>query len=300
MKQQSRFSALSKWTSSLSIGLLAVCLLQGCSDKNNGAKMDLAAQAALNYRQGMDDLIDGNYTEAMNAFRKVAKAPRYVSWSALAKIRIGDSLYFSGKFQEASQQYEAFLLQHKGDPNEPYVQMSLARSYLEQIPSDMWILPPPYEREREALNRSRNELERFLEFYAQDRHHEEAKTLLTGVKDMQFAFLNYVADYYEKREEFGGVIVRCESALSSFPERAREAKMDLRLAKAYLNKDRIADALTLYQAHLAAGPMAEDEAMVREWVEKLTHILESKKSVDEGSEPKETVEDPALLPSGPN
>jgi len=142
------------------------------------------------------------------------------------------------------------------------------------------MLPPPYEREREALNRSRNELERFLEFYSQDRHHQEAKTLLGGVKDMQFAFLNYVTKYYETREEFGGVIVRCESALSSFPERAKAERMDLRLAKAYLNKDRIADALALYQAHLEAGPALEDEESVRGWVTQLTGILESKKEAE--------------------
>ena len=76
--------------------------------------------------------------------------------------------------------------------------------------------------------------------------------------------------------------------------------MDLRLAKAYLNKDRIADALALYEAHLAAGPTPEDEAMVRTWVENLTKILESKQETEKGTEGGEGAEEPDPSEPAPN
>ena len=258
----------------------------GCSNSKT-LNLSVAEEALMNYQEGMEDLADGDYTEAINSFRKVAKAPRYVRWSALAKLRIADSLFFSGKYAEAAQEYESFILQYQGDPNEAHAQFGLSKSYVEQIPSDMWILPPSYEREREALNRSRRELEVFIGRFVQDRRFVEASVMLEDVKDMQFSFLNYVAAYYEDREEPGGVIVRCEHALSVFPERAAQARMDLRLAKAYLAKDHISDALRVYRDHLDSGVSAGDEVEqeVKVWVQKLEGILASKKGKSPSAKP---------------
>ena len=113
---------------------------------------------------------------------------------------------------------------------------------------------------------------------------------------MQFAFLNYVAGYYENREEPGGVIVRCEHAMSAFPARALEAKMDLRLAKAYLAKDRISGALQLYKKHLKSGGSAgeDTEQEVARWVEELESILATK-AAETSSE--ELTEEPTALDS---
>jgi len=264
--------------------LVCVFILCGCSSTKT-LKLSVAEEARLNYQAGMEDLVDGDYTEAINSFRQVAKAPRYVRWSSLAKLRIADSLFFSGKYAEAAQEYEAFILQYQGDPNEAHAQLGLSRSFVEQIPSDMWVLPPSYERERESLNRSRRELETFIARFSQDRHFSDAFKMLESVKDMQFSFLNYVAGYYESRDEPGGVIVRCEHAMKVFPRRSMDAKMDLRLAKAYLAKDQISGALKLYKDHLKSGMSAgqETEKQVAGWVKKLESILAKKatKQVEE-------------------
>ena len=118
--------------------------------------------------------------------------------------------------------------------------------------------------------------------------------MLERVKDMQFAFLNYVAEYYESRQEPGGVIVRCEHAMNAFPARAMEAKMDLRLAKAYLAKDRISGALQLYRKHLASGGSAgeDTEQDVARWVEELESILATKSKESSSGE---AVEEPTAL-----
>lgn len=271
------FSTLknTRWRDAFGVSL-SLLLCAGCSTQNAFVQTDLAAEAGRNYRAGMDDLISGNYSEAITSFRKVAKAPRYVVWSPLAVLRIGDSLFFSEKYQEAASQYEAFLLQYQGDPNEAHAQFGMSRSYVEQIPSDMWMLPPPYERERDSLNRSRKELELYLERYPQDRHYGEAKEMLERVKDLQFSFIAYVASYYENREEYAGLIVRTEEALSSFPSRARAGNMDLRLARAYLDSDRIGDALRVYKSHLELAPNSPDKDIVDGWIQKLETILEEK------------------------
>lgn len=264
------------WT----LGVLLGVFLAGCSTTSTQVKKSVAQVAEEDYKAAMEDLLSGNYTEAMLTFQKVSKAPRYVRWSALAKLRIADSLFFSGKYLEAGQEYEGFILQHQGDPNEAHAQFGLAMCQIELIPSDMWLLPPPYEREREPLNRARVELETFLQRFSQDRRFDRAHRELKRVKDLQFEFVNYVAGYYESRGEPAAVIVRGEYALRAFPERSVAQKMDLRLAKAYLEKDRIRDALRLYEVHLQNGYSkgSATEREVEQWRKDLERIVAEKES----------------------
>ncbi len=52
--------------------------------------------------------------------------------------------------------------------------------------------------------------------------------------------------------------------------------MDLRLARAYLDSDRIGDALRVYKSHLELAPNSPDKDIVDGWIQKLETILEEK------------------------
>ena len=150
---------------------------------------------------------------------------------------------------------------------------------------DMWLLPPPLNG-RESRRTERELNETFLERFSQDRRFEDATKQLKRVKDLQFEFVDYVAEYYESRGEPSGVIVRGEYALRAFPERAVERKMDLRLAKAYLEKDRIRDALRLYSSHLENGYSkgTATEKDVERWRADLERIVSDKEAGENGME----------------
>ncbi len=285
---------LSKLSKTIIVLVMGVFLFggMGCASTGAGKQISLAKQAEKDYREGMEDLIGGNYTEAILAFERVAKAPRYIRWSSLAKLRIGDSLYFSGKHREAAQYYEDFIRQYRGDPNMAHAQFWLAKSHYARIPSDMWILPPPYERDRTALKESRRALEVFVAEYNRSRFYGEARSMLEQVMDLQYGFVSYVVGYYQRKEEPGAVVVRLENALSAFPTRSRENKVRLQLAKAYLERDRIRDGLNTYRIFLKMHPEAKEVSQVKEWVSELEAIVKTKADPEVGN-PQNTGDGPA-------
>jgi outer membrane protein assembly factor BamD (BamD/ComL family) len=61
-------------------------------------------------------------------------------------------------------------------------------AYFEQIPSDLFFLPPPYERDRAALDKARSELMIFVETIPRSRFLEDARQKLSRVIDLQFAY----------------------------------------------------------------------------------------------------------------
>ena len=101
MRREKRLFKQFRSGAGLWLGL--VMLVSGCSTTATSVTKTVAQVAEEDYKAAMGDLQAGNYTEAMLTFQKVSKAPRYVRWSALAKLRIADSLFFSGKYQEAGQ-----------------------------------------------------------------------------------------------------------------------------------------------------------------------------------------------------
>ena len=67
-----------------------------CGAKNVHLKTpDEIAKAS--YLQGMEELADGNYTEAILIFQKVRRSPGYLRYVALSQLRIGDALFLQEK-----------------------------------------------------------------------------------------------------------------------------------------------------------------------------------------------------------
>jgi outer membrane assembly lipoprotein YfiO len=181
----------------------------------------------------VSELSRGNYTEAIYLFREVARSPRYVTWSTLAKLRVGDSLFFQGRHAEAVVHYEGFLAQHKGDPNTAHARYMLAMAHVEQAATDGFLSPPSHERDRAPLQNARRELETFVARHPRSRYFPAVVEKLDWVIDQQFAFNEYVADYYASREHPRAVIARLENALAAFPRRSARLETYLRLGQAH-------------------------------------------------------------------
>jgi outer membrane protein assembly factor BamD len=257
--------------------LIVVFSFVGCAKtpQGTGARA-ISRTAKVSYDIGLDELSRGNYTEAIHHFQTVAKSPRYVKWSSLAKLRLADCLFFQQHFGEAAQQYLTFINQFRGDHNIPYAQYMIGVAYFEQIPSDLFFLPPPYERDRAALKKARSELTIFVETFPRSKYLEEGRKKLAQVIDLQFSYNDYVARYYESREQPGGTIVRLQHALEAFPARANTADTYLRLGKAYVATDRVGMAYVTYQTFLNKFPEDVHVADVRSWLNDLQSILEER------------------------
>ena len=75
-------------------------VLTGCGPHKSQQQTSITDRAKARYLAGMEELLSGNYTEAIMEFNQVAKNPGYVSYAALARLRVADALFLQEKYGE--------------------------------------------------------------------------------------------------------------------------------------------------------------------------------------------------------
>lgn len=216
------------------------------------------------YYDGMRELVDGNYLEASQQFTLVASSPRTSKYAALAKLRLGDALYYQERYAEATEVYRGFTNQYKSDPNQPYARYRVAECYFERLPSDWFAAPPAYEMDQTLTQQAEAELKGFLSQFPTSRYAPSARAMLAETRGMLFAAEMYAVDFYAHKEKWQAVAWRLRDAIDTYPELAlREARV-WQLSRAWKRvgqPSEVARALGLYLEKFPEGPhVAEAKA----------------------------------------
>ena len=89
--------------------LLGLALL-GCASKSTPSAVSGYLDAARrSYQEGLNELQSGNYQEAIKRFTQVARSPRYFKYSALANLRIADSLFYQNLYDQQKGEHSVYL-----------------------------------------------------------------------------------------------------------------------------------------------------------------------------------------------
>jgi len=182
-----------------------------------GGKAGPNAEAERLYVKGMKALATGDYLEAMQTFRAVLKQPTYLTVTALARLRLADCMFHQDKFEEAIDLYLSFLREHEGDPNAPYAEFMIGRTYFERIPGDMWILPPSHEKDQSMIEETIRQLRNFMVHFPRSRFVPDAQRLIDTCESRLRAHDAYVVDFYADRKLWRGVASRLEKMLVRHP-----------------------------------------------------------------------------------
>lgn len=166
----------------------------------------------------MIDLVDGDYLEASQQFQVVAASPRTSKYAALAKLRLGDALFFQERFAEATEIYRGFTNQYKADPNLPYARFQVAHCYFRRLPSEWAISPPAYELDQTLTQQAEAELKGFIAQFPTSRFATPARSMLRETRQMLFDHEMYAVDFYADREKWQAVAWRLGEAMETYPE----------------------------------------------------------------------------------
>lgn len=286
--------------------MLCASILMSCaSHVESLAGINEIDPAELAYLRGMDQLNRANYLEAIGHFQSVDQLPldpnRAIqglpAWRTLAALRVGDALFFQGKYPESAQHYAAFIAANQGDPNLDYAQYMLARSYNEQIPADWFLVPPIYENDRQSMQRGFEAMTVFVRQYPRSRYLSDVLEMRERIEALQYEYNSYLVDYYESRDQPAGVLVRLEHMFVEFPERAHTEANYLLLAKAYVQTDQAERAYNTYREFLTRFPESSARSTAEGGVKELEAIVpvKEKPPADVNSEPETPVD-----PSEPN
>ncbi|MGM0574608.1 MAG: outer membrane protein assembly factor BamD [Myxococcota bacterium] len=263
--------------------LLAASVSPGCASDRaatagdqppRGSAPAVQEAARKSYVEGMEELVAGNFTRAIQLFNRVARSPRYVRYAALARLRIGDALFLQERHEEAIEAYRTFVAQHASDPNLPYARFRIAASYHARVPSDWFAAPPAWEKDQSMTIQAERELRGFVRTFPTSRWAPRARKMLEDARRMLLNRELYVARYYAEREEWRGAAWRWERALKEYPEMATTPDRIWRMARAYAKAGEVADAARAYAAYLEEFPEGSRSGDARKALESIRAELE--------------------------
>ena len=237
--------------------LAALVLSTGCAGPKvspTGIK-DTVRRA---YFEAMNELVGGNFVKARQLFNQVARSPRFFRYAALAKLRIGDSLFMQERFAEAIEFYRSFAAQHRSDPNLPYARYRMAVSYYKRMPSEWFASVADHEIDQTMTREAVRELSSFLKTFPVSRFAADVREKLNEARRMLVDHILYVADFYASRDKPRAVAWRIESALKDYSDLVETEALVWKMADSYAEAGDRADAARGYARYLEAfdnGPM---------------------------------------------
>jgi outer membrane protein assembly factor BamD len=219
----------------LGLGWLAAC----ASIESSTTSVSYLETARSNYEKGSSELKDENYPEAVKYFSYVKNKFPFSRYATLAELRIADAYHAQEKFLEAIDAYKLFLKFHPTHPEvtNGYVPYRICDGYVQQIPSDWFLVPPSHEKDQGATKDALRELQTFLQAFPQSKYLDKVQELyrkcLRKLADHEL----YVARFYLERDKPRATILRLEALLQRYPGAGVQPEVMLLLGQTYLKLD---------------------------------------------------------------
>jgi outer membrane protein assembly factor BamD len=208
--------------------LAAAIALTACegASANIAGTLTYARDAQGNFEMGERALKSHDYQDATSYFQYLRNKFPYSKYAPLAELRIADSDFDQEKYVEAVDAYKNFIKDHPTNKDVDYAGFRIGLSHYKDIPSDIFIVPPSYEKDQASIHDARTALQDFLATYPDSTHVAEAKDLLADVRDRLARHELYVAEFYEHHGRPRAAAWRYEGLAKDYPDTplAAEAK----------------------------------------------------------------------------
>lgn len=212
-------------------------LTTGCASDDESKPVTYSLTAKQNYEKGLAELKDDNFPEARKYFAFVKQKFPFSKYAVLAELALADTHFAAGNYNEAIDAYKSFARLHPTHEKveDGYVAYKVGESYCKDMPDDIWILPPSYEKDQSAVMDAQRELDDFLKRYPDSPYTKQARELRKEVLKRLVDHEVYVARFYLKRNHPKAAIMRIESAIRRYPGSGREPELLFSLGETYLN-----------------------------------------------------------------
>ncbi len=215
---------------------LSLCLI-GCAEvQGPGRKVSYMETARSNFKRGQAELKNEDYLAAIKFFQYVKNKFPFSRYSTLAELRTADAHFAQEKYLEAIDAYKLFIKFHPIHPEvkSGYVSYKICQSYVEQIPSDWFLVPPSHEKDQSATKDALRELLVFKRVFPKSKYQSQVKDLFRRCTHRLAAHEMYVARFYLDQGKPMGAIMRLETLLARYPEAGVDPEVLLLLGKTYI------------------------------------------------------------------
>jgi outer membrane protein assembly factor BamD len=218
-------------------GLGAMVALGACASSDEATKpITYSLTAKQNYEKGLAELKDENYPEAQHYFQFVKQKFPFSKFAVLAELALADTQYARGNYTEAVDSYKSFIRLHPTHEKveDGYAAFKVGQCYFKDMPDDVWLLPPSYEKDQSAVIDALREIDDFRKKYPESKYVKEADKIHQEVLRRLVDHEVYIARFYLNRDHAKAAALRLEGAVRRYPGSGREPELLFALGETYL------------------------------------------------------------------
>jgi outer membrane protein assembly factor BamD len=221
------------------LALMAFAVIStGCASGEDATKpVTYSLTAKQNYEKGLAELKDENYPEAQKYFQFVKQKFPFSKYAVMAELAIADTQFAKGAYTDAVDSYKSFARLHPTHEKvqDGYVAFKIGDCYFHDMPDDLWILPPSYEKDQSAVADALRELDDFRKKYPDSKYVKDTAQLRKQVMQRLVDHEVYVARFYLSHHYPKAAAMRLEAAVRRYPGSGREPELLLALGETYLH-----------------------------------------------------------------
>ena len=250
--------------------LLSAIFLTSCGISNKTVfEGPPNSEAEAEYRQAVKTLEDGAYEESVRHFHDIKlKYPYATRWATLCDLRIADAYRYSGDYAQAAVAYQSFVRTYPAHADIPYASYQAANSYYELMPSDIFILPDPWQRDSKSTVQAQTAFQVFLARYPDDENAPKAREQLAEVRRRLAERELYIAEYNFKNEAYRGAVARLDGLVRTYPDFEKAPKAHILLAHSFLKLHDPVSAKAALLKLIEQYPEAPEVADAKSWIER--------------------------------
>jgi outer membrane protein assembly factor BamD len=195
---------------------------------------DYAKDAETNIKRGNEALDSSNYLDAEKYFEYVKRKFPFLEASKEAELRLADTFFAKESYAEARDAYQNFVKIHPTHPKVDYAAYRAALTFYKEIPSDLFFLPPAYEKDQVAIRNTLSSMGDFLRQYPDSKYAADGKKVLDEAKKQMAQHELYAAAFYRKRERPAAVVTRLKTLLEKYSGVGYDERALFELHEAYV------------------------------------------------------------------
>ncbi len=186
------------------------------------------------WAEAQDSFESANYIDAINKFSRIKRRFPYSKYAKIADLRIGDAYFEQDQFPSAVEQFRGFRKLHPSHKLVPYASWRIAEAFYEDLPPDLFIYPPRWEREMSRPRETARELASFIKRYEKTKYIDQARKRLREVRRILADHEFYVASFYIKNKKPRAAAMRLTTLLENYSGLGLDPNSLFLLGRAYI------------------------------------------------------------------
>ena len=197
-------------TKYLSVGVILVFLLGGCSLFDKFFGKDTGESPSELMSDGMTHLEKGNYEQATEAFQELKDRYPYSKYAIQAELKMADALYRKLEYDQAYEAYDEFERLHPKNSDIPYVIYQKGLCHFSRLTT--------IDRDQSHAHQAKAEFERLVRRFPRTDYANVARKNLRRC----FIFLAehelYIGHFYYKKGKYQAALDRYSYIIENYPD----------------------------------------------------------------------------------